>query len=267
MRIHLSVAIVVVFGMFCTQAPVWGQARTMLGGSSTSGGSLSTSGRTFGSGTTASTRDTASASVSQLQQTMGQQLSTLSTLMTASQQRGAFVGGSSSEMQGFAGSQQAGQTTQQSVQPVSLAGQGGQGTLNRGGTTGRGTTGRGATGRGNARGRGTTTQFRSTIRVGFSRAVVAPTQVSTALAQRLSSSRRIQTVSPMEVVIQGRTATLRGVVASDYDRALAEQVARLEAGIGQVRNELVVAVAPAEPELPGLGEAPAEPLVVPSEPE
>ena len=245
MRIHLSAAIVAVFSMLCAQAPVWGQGRTMLGGGSTTGGSLSSRGRTFGGGTNMGTRDTTSGAMSQLEQSMGR-LSTLGTLVQTAQQRGAFVGTSSSEMQGFAGSMQAGQNTtnQQSRLGVSSSAPSRPGGSNRSGASGRGTSGRGT-----SRGRRTTTQFRSTIRIGFSRAAVTPTRVGTELSRRLSSSRRIQSVSPVEVVVQGRTATLRGVVATNYDRALSEQLARLEPGIAQVKNELVVAVAPAEPEL------------------
>ena len=120
------------------------------------------------------------------------------------------------------------------------------------------------TGRGAAAGRQRgTTQIRASLRVGFRRPVLAPSRVSTALSQRLSTSVRVQAVSPVEVVIQGRTATLRGVVATNYARALAEQLARLEVGIGQVRNEIVVAVAPAEPELRIPDEPAVEPPVLP----
>jgi hypothetical protein len=63
---------------------------------------------------------------------------------------------------------------------------------------------------------------------------------------------RIASRGPLTVELQDRTLTLRGVVATDHDRALAEQLALLEPGISQVQNELTVAealpaVAPAFP--------------------
>lgn len=52
---------------------------------------------------------------------------------------------------------------------------------------------------------------------------------------------RIPSRGPLTVELQDRTATLRGVVATAHDRALAEQLALLEPGISQVQNELQVA--------------------------
>lgn len=75
-------------------------------------------------------------------------------------------------------------------------------------------------------------------RVGFEAAGPSNPQLSATLTRRLNRSGKLQTVSPVEVEVVGGTAVLRGVVATDHDRALAEQVALLEAGIGQVQNEL-----------------------------
>jgi len=50
--------------------------------------------------------------------------------------------------------------------------------------------------------------------------------------------------SPITVTIEGQTATLRGRVASQEDRMLAEDLALMEPGISQVRNELVVEGSP-----------------------
>ncbi len=65
-------------------------------------------------------------------------------------------------------------------------------------------------------------------------------QLSAALQRRLNRSTWIQALSPLEVEIEGQTAILRGEVATDHDRALAEQVALLEAGISEVQNELTL---------------------------
>jgi len=51
----------------------------------------------------------------------------------------------------------------------------------------------------------------------------------------------------MEVTIEGETAVLRGVVATEHDRRIAEQVARLEPGIRRVENLLTVAPPAASP--------------------
>jgi len=266
MGIHLPAAIIVVFSMLCTGAEVWGQAnRSLFGTGSTLGGSVTAGSRNFASGTgqtgqAAGSSSQASELVTGLQQITQQFVSSTARFSREGRQAGQFVGTSTQEMQGFVGSVQAGQNTGQQGRTGLQSGTGLQGGgrnrtvgANRPGAAGRAAAGR----------RRSTTQIRASVSVGFRRPVVAPTGVSRVLAQRLSNSRRVQVVSPVEVVIQGRTATLRGVVATQYDRALAEQLARLEAGIGQVRNELVVAVAPAEPELPAPDAAPAEPPVPP----
>ena len=260
MRIHLPAAIIVVFSMLCTQAAVWGQGtRSLFGTGGTLGGSVTAGSRNFAGGT-GQTGQVASGEASELvtglQQMTQQFVSSTARFTREGRQPGQFVGTSSQEMQGFVGSVQAGQTTGQQGRMGLRSGSGLQG-VGRNRTVGANRPGA-AAGR-----RRSTTQIRVSIGVGFRRPIVAPARVSRALAQRLSNCRRVQVVSPVEVVIQGRTATLRGVVATQYDRALAEQLARLEAGIGQVRNELVVAVAPAEPELPAPDAAGAEPPVPP----
>jgi hypothetical protein len=65
-----------------------------------------------------------------------------------------------------------------------------------------------------------------------------PARLVTQLIQRLSEIRKIV---PVTVTMQGDTAVLRGGVATEHDRALAEGIALLEPGIWNVRNELWVA--------------------------
>jgi osmotically-inducible protein OsmY len=43
---------------------------------------------------------------------------------------------------------------------------------------------------------------------------------------------------PIEVTLQGRTAVLRGGVATPHNRDLAARLALLEPGVDQVQNEL-----------------------------
>lgn len=56
----------------------------------------------------------------------------------------------------------------------------------------------------------------------------------------IAGTDRIQKSSPITVTVRNQTAILRGSVATEHDRRLAEAVVRLEPGIAQVRNELTV---------------------------
>jgi hypothetical protein len=61
------------------------------------------------------------------------------------------------------------------------------------------------------------------------------------LAEQLERVLRNGLRSPMEVTVQNETATLRGKVATEHDRLLAEHIARFEPGVRFVKNELTVA--------------------------
>lgn len=61
------------------------------------------------------------------------------------------------------------------------------------------------------------------------------------LAQRLERVLQNGMQSPLEVTVQDQTATLRGEVATEHDRLLAEHIARFEPGVRFVENELTVA--------------------------
>jgi osmotically-inducible protein OsmY len=75
------------------------------------------------------------------------------------------------------------------------------------------------------------------------------TTVSQALSAVLTKPGRIQALAPLVVSMRAQTAILQGTVASDHDRDLAEQLVRLEPGVAQVENNLIVAP-PAAPTLP-----------------
>jgi hypothetical protein len=62
------------------------------------------------------------------------------------------------------------------------------------------------------------------------------------LRRSLRSSSPLSRFGTIEVSLEGGTAVLRGTVASENERALAEQVAMLEPSISEVRNELTVQV-------------------------
>lgn len=76
------------------------------------------------------------------------------------------------------------------------------------------------------------------------------TEVSASLERVLSNSPRFSPESRLEVLVEGRTAVLRGEVFSAAERDLAENVLRLEPGVSQVRNELQVMQGPAIPSPP-----------------
>lgn len=61
------------------------------------------------------------------------------------------------------------------------------------------------------------------------------------LQQRLASSPGMQGAANLQVLMQGETAILRGQVASGYARSLAAAMIRLEPGVYEVDNQLVVA--------------------------
>lgn len=57
---------------------------------------------------------------------------------------------------------------------------------------------------------------------------------------RLAKTPNFQKLGSVQLAVEGRTAVLRGTVASTHARDLAERVALLEPGISDVRNELTV---------------------------
>ena len=65
--------------------------------------------------------------------------------------------------------------------------------------------------------------------------------VNPELSQRLGKSTRVQFRSSPEVFVSNGIATLRGTVATDHDRVLAEGLVRLEPGILAVNNQLTLA--------------------------
>jgi hypothetical protein len=82
-------------------------------------------------------------------------------------------------------------------------------------------------------------QIRVALRLGF-----RPQPVSTARVQsfqsRLTRLPEMRFIGPAQVVMEGRTAVLRGKVATEEDRELAEALAMMEPEVLRVRNELVV---------------------------
>lgn len=69
-------------------------------------------------------------------------------------------------------------------------------------------------------------------------------QLDTVLTRRLQACDGIHQSSPIVVSVEGEKATLRGVVAAERDRKLAELMLLLEPGISQVENRLAVLGSP-----------------------
>ncbi|MCO6454604.1 MAG: BON domain-containing protein [Pirellulaceae bacterium] len=102
--------------------------------------------------------------------------------------------------------------------------------------------GRGQTGVGRQGQRAGTGQLpiRAPIRIGFTQASISGEIVSSRFQTRLTNLPGVRLTGPIEVVMDGQTAVLRGTVASENDRDLIARLATLEPGISEVRNELTV---------------------------
>jgi hypothetical protein len=82
-------------------------------------------------------------------------------------------------------------------------------------------------------------QFRVPLRLGFQPQPV-PASSIVPYVQRMTKIPGLARLGPIQATLEGRTAVLRGTVASEADRQLAEGLARLEPEVMAVRNELVV---------------------------
>jgi hypothetical protein len=78
------------------------------------------------------------------------------------------------------------------------------------------------------------------VLVGFPSGAPTSDPFSRRVAAVLERTARIKTLSPIRVAVVHETAILRGHVATKEDRELAENLVRLEPGIWEVKNELVV---------------------------
>ncbi len=74
------------------------------------------------------------------------------------------------------------------------------------------------------------------LEIGFDYLAQPPTDVAAEVTRQLSSL-----TAGVSVSMEGRTAILRGVVASAEERQMAEYLASFEPGVSNVRNELAVA--------------------------
>jgi hypothetical protein len=82
--------------------------------------------------------------------------------------------------------------------------------------------------------------------LGFARRpALAPLQVRTDLRLTLARSTVLRSRDNIDVLMDGTTVVLRGQVADERERRLAENMLRLSPGVRDIRNELEVLVAPA----------------------
>jgi hypothetical protein len=83
--------------------------------------------------------------------------------------------------------------------------------------------------------------------LGFTPPRPAPAQLQTSAAQVLAQSSSLPSAGAIQVGTEGETVVLRGTVADERERRLAENLLRLTPGIHQIRNELVVRPAAVTP--------------------
>jgi hypothetical protein len=180
----------------------------------------------------------AQASLSQIGQQQGgsgafQQTGQLTT--TASNASGTFVGGDSSDVSNFRSlTNGAGGMGMSGMGSMGMGGMGGFGGMGRGGM------GRGGMGRG-GQANDPRSQLRIPMRIGFVRPTVDLGLVSIRVTDRLTKIPTLSEGNEVKVaVIEGGVAVVTGSVASERDRSLIERLLELEAGVDEVRNELVV---------------------------
>jgi len=89
-------------------------------------------------------------------------------------------------------------------------------------------------------GTSTAGMYRPRLRVDFQFAPRSPVAIRLELAKRLELAWAIDRSTPIAVSVEDETATLRGEVASERDRDLAEFLVLFEPGISKVLNELTV---------------------------
>jgi hypothetical protein len=136
----------------------------------------------------------------------------------------SFVGGDSRDRRGFVGSQRGGQTGRPRPAISGILG----------------STAPDANRTAVPAGGSRSGPYEPRLAVGFN--VIRPPEeaVAQGLARLLRASPEFHSTSRIEVSVEGAIATLRGEVASERDRTLAEKLVLFEPGIDSVRNELKV---------------------------
>ena len=257
MRWTLTIAAMLLAGLASGSQTAWGQMSSSSGmfgsrslGSSLSAGQSTAFGSSFGSsmGGLGSMGGQSGLGGLSGMSSFGSQMGGMSQLggNQAGQQRraGDFVGATSQQLngRGFVGAQQAGNGTGlgQGSQGVGMSGMQG---LGRGGgfSSMQDQSGQYHNGQSGMYGNGrNSVPVRTTLTMNIETPSGRSPQVNSSLTQRLAGLPALHWQSTNRVEMRGRTAVLRGVVATEHDRELAERVVRLEASVDQVENQLAV---------------------------
>jgi osmotically-inducible protein OsmY len=93
-----------------------------------------------------------------------------------------------------------------------------------------------------------TPPFQTGLVTGFAHPASPAQDIPHNLLQRVEGLRTIKVTKPLQVSVAGDTTILRGEVRSAHERTLVEQLARLEPGVRNVKNELTVAPPASRPQ-------------------
>jgi hypothetical protein len=96
-------------------------------------------------------------------------------------------------------------------------------------------------------GRNNRTQVRIGLTLGFAPPPAAATVSTAAMGLRLTQLPGLSLVGNPQVMLEGRTAVVRGTAASEQDREMVSRLLLLEPGISSVRNEMTLAQETADP--------------------
>ena len=196
-----------------------------LFGQNTVGGSGSSTGRTSGSSSSSSTAQSGGSGAGMDTTNVALSSQSMRPTVSTTQQRGAFVGADSGDTTNARSLQatNARRTTQNNglAQLQNLFTQGLQNINNA-----------------NQQGQ-SQTQIRVNLKLGFSPQPVSAPRVQ-AFQTTITKLPGIAWVGQPQVTLEGRTAVLRGKVATEDDRKLAEALALMEPDVLDVRNELQV---------------------------
>jgi hypothetical protein len=89
--------------------------------------------------------------------------------------------------------------------------------------------------------------LRPRLTLGFQREIPV-TRIITQMTTRFAKLPSLGVLEPVTVSLVGRTAVLRGRVATDHDRLMAAQIALLEPGVSAVQNDLQVGTPRPQPQ-------------------
>lgn len=203
----------------CTQAQAQSTGSPGLFGNRSVGGGISAGNRTFGG-----SGQGLSGATTQAQSNVGQ-VTGSERFVRQNRQPGQFVGSDSGDTSNFIGS------LTQGLQSGNF--QGLRSGLQRQGGSRRRRSPAGFTSRSDR-------VYKVELNVAFDYPQPTNEELGQRVARHVKSASAIRKLGEIEIRVEERTAILEGTVASAEDRALAEQLVALEAGISRVENRLQV---------------------------